>query len=107
MSKKKFSADSKVTPLGDRVLVRPFDESELESKTDSGIIIPDTVQKDKPEQGEVVAVGEGCYENGELVKPAVSVGDKVVFSKFGYDEITIEGEEYYILKSDNILAVIS
>ena len=106
MSNKKNNTDSKVVPMGDRVLVRPFEESELESKTASGIIIPETVEKDRPEQGEVIAVGEGKYENGEKVPMNIKVGDKVIFSKFGYDEVKIEGEEYYILKEDNILAVI-
>lgn len=106
MAKQANSTVEKITPLGDRVLIRPFEESELESKTDSGIILPETVKKDKPEQGEVVAVGEGRYENGELVKPRVEKGDKVIFSKFGYDEVAVESEEYYLLKEDNILAII-
>lgn len=106
MSKSKKDVENLITPLGDRVLVRPFEESELETKTDSGIILPETVEKDKPEQGEVIAVGEGKYEDGEKVPMRVSKGDKVIFSKFGYDEVTVEGEEYYILREDNILAII-
>ncbi len=105
MSKKK-DVEKRVTPIGDRVLVRPFEESELESKTASGIIIPETVEKDRPEQGEVVAVGEGKYEDGKRVPMNIKKGDKVIFSKFGYDEVKIEGEEYYILREDNILAII-
>lgn len=105
MSKKK-GVEKNVLPIGDRVLVRPFEESELESKTASGIIIPETVEKDKPEQGEVIAVGEGKYDDGVLVPMRVKEGDKVIFSKFGYDEVKIEGEEFYILREDNILAVI-
>lgn len=107
MSKKKNDIESKVVPIGDRVLVKPFEESELESKTASGIIIPETIEKDRPEQGEVVAVGEGKYEDGERIPMSVKKGDKVIFSKFGYDEVKIEGEEYYILREDNILAVIN
>ena len=107
MSKNKRDVESRVRPLGDRVLIRPFDENELETKTDSGIILPDTVEKDRPEQGEVVSVGEGKYEDGAYIPMKVSKGDKVVFSKFGYDEVTVEGEEYYIIKEDSILAVIS
>ncbi len=107
MAKNNDSKVQKITPLADRVLVRPFEESELESKTDSGIIIPDTVKQEKPEQGEVIAVGEGRYQDGELRAPQVKKGDKVIFSKFGYDEVTVEGEEYYLLKEDNILAVIN
>ena len=106
MAKKSSEAGKKLAPLGDRVLIRPFEESELESKTSSGIIIPDTVQKDKPEQGEVIAVGEGRWDRGELIKPRVKPGDRVVFSKYGYDEVTVGDQEYYILKEDNILAVI-
>ncbi|MFP4022808.1 MAG: co-chaperone GroES [Candidatus Paceibacterota bacterium] len=106
MSKNKKEAEKRVVPVGDRVLVKPFEESELESKTASGIIIPETVEKDRPEQGEVIAVGEGRFQDGERVPMSIKEGDKVVFSKFGYDEVTIEGEEYYILKEDNILAVI-
>jgi chaperonin GroES len=105
MSKKKV-VEKKVLPTGDRVLVRPFEENELESKTASGIIIPETVEKDKPEQGEVIAVGEGKYEDGKLVPVRVKEGDRVIFSKFGYDEVKIEGEEFYILREDNILAII-
>ena len=95
-----------VVPLGDRVLLRPLDLSETGSVTASGIIIPDTVSKDKPEQGEVVAVGEGKWDDGKLIKPTVKVGDRVVFSKYGYDEIKIGDKEYYILREDNILAII-
>lgn len=95
-----------VTPLGDRVLLRPLDESETGSVTASGIIIPDTVSKDKPEQGEVVAVGEGKWDDGKLIKPTVKIGDRVVFSKYGYDEIKVGDKEYYILREQNILAII-
>lgn len=94
-----------VLPLGDRVLVRPFDREESE-KTASGIYIPDTVKKEKPEEGEVVAVGDGRYDDGKLVPMRVKVGDKVVFSKYGYDEIKVDGKEYFILKEDSILAII-
>jgi len=94
-----------ITPLRDRVLVRPFSEEELEGKTASGIIIPETVDKEKPEQGEVIAVGEGAYDDGKLIPMPVKVGDRVVFSRYGYDEVKHKGEEYFIIKSENILAV--
>lgn len=94
-----------IKPLRDRVLVKP-DSTEGEEKTKGGIIIPETASKDKPQEGEVVAVGEGRMDDGELVKPGVKVGDRVIFSKYGYDEIKIEETEYYILKEDSILAVI-
>jgi chaperonin GroES len=96
-----------IIPLNDRVLVRPFDTDEMNT-TASGIIIPDTVSKEKPEQGEVVAVGEGKWnEDGDARIPlGVKVGDRVVFSKYGYDEVKYEGKEYYMLREESILAVI-
>lgn len=97
---------SGVVPLGDRVLVRPFTVEETESRNSFGIIIPDTVSKERPEQGEIVAVGEGRYEDGKLVPIKVKVGDKVIFSKYGFDEVKIDGKELYILKEDSILAVV-
>lgn len=96
----------KILPLGDRVLLKPIDSEEV-GKTASGIIIPDTVSKEKPEQGIVIAVGEGKWDDGKLTPMSVKVGDKVVFSRYGYDEIKLDGEEYYILKEDNILAIIN
>ncbi len=108
MAKKKTSKSSiGITPLRDRVLVRPLSDEELEGKTASGIIIPETVDKEKPEQGEVVAIGEGEYDDGVLVPMPVKVGDRVVFSKYSYDEVKHNGEEYFIVKSDNILAVLN
>ncbi|OHA17416.1 MAG: co-chaperone GroES [Candidatus Taylorbacteria bacterium RIFCSPLOWO2_12_FULL_43_20] len=104
--KKKNESSSKISvhPLADRVLLEPLD---VEEKNASGIIIPDTVSKEKPEQGKVVAVGEGrTDENGKIIPVKVKVGDVVLFSKYGYDDVKIEGEEYYILKEENILAII-
>jgi len=95
-----------VVPLGDRVLVRPFAVEEVETKNAFGIIIPDTVVKEKPEQGEVVAIGEGRHEHGKSIAMKVHVGDKVIFSKYGFDDVTVCGIEYYILKEENILAII-
>ena len=96
----------KIVPLGDRVLVKPIDTDELATKTGSGIIIPDTISKEKPEQGKVLAVGEGRYDDGKLIKPRVKEGDRILFSKYGYDEIKIEDEELFIIKEENILAII-
>ncbi len=95
-------------PLGDRVLLKPLTAEERGKKLPSGIIIPDTVDKEKPEQGKIIAVGPGKWnEDGDTRVPlSVKVGDTVVFSKYGYDEVKIEGEEYYILSESNILAVI-
>ena len=92
-------------PLGDRVIVKPL--SEEDNKTPSGIYIPDTA-KEKPQEGEVVAVGPGePNENGENIKPEVEIGDKVVYSKYGGTEIKVEGTEYLILSSRDILAKVS
>ena len=92
-------------PLGDRVVVKPL--SEEESKTPSGINIPDTA-KEKPQEGEVVAVGPGePNDNGEKIKPDVEKGDKVVYSKYGGTEIKVDGIEYLILSSRDILAKVS
>ena len=93
-------------PLGDRVVVLPSGK-EGEKKLASGIIIPETVDKEKPAQGTVVAVGPGKYDDGELVPMQVKVGDTVLFSKYGYDEVKIEEQEYYILSESNILGIVS
>ena|SRR3989344_3314120 len=89
-------------PAGDRVLVKP--EEPEDEKTASGIIIPDTAQKEKPERGVVIAVGEGKRnEKGDVLPMRYKVGDKVMFSKYGYDEVTIGDEEYYVITESNIL----
>ena len=90
-------AKAKLIPLGDRVVVKPKSEDE---KTKAGIIIPESASKEKPKMGEVVAIGE-LKEAKEL-----KVGDTVVFSEYGYDEIEIDGEEYYILESKKLLAIV-
>jgi|SRR5581483_7752075 len=93
---------SSIQPLGSRVLIRPFTKEELEKKTNFGIILPDS-DKEKSEQGEVLAVGPGEYKDGKLVTVNVKVGDKVVFSKYGYDEVKVGDEEYFLIKEENIL----
>lgn len=103
---------SKVTgplvPLHDRVVIRSLTEVEAGTTSTFGIIIPDTVSKEKPEQGIIVATGPGKWdEDGERRIPmSVEVGDKVVFSKYGYDEVKVAGQEYFIVSEGNILAVI-
>ena len=94
----------KITPLGDRVLVRQIDEQE--TKKNSGIFIPDSIKKEKPEEGEVIAVGNGKYVDGALMPLTVKVGDTVLFSKYGFDEIKVDDVDYIILKEENILAII-
>ena len=104
-SKNNMSVKRKIIPLGDRVLVRTL---EAITKTKSGIIIPDSVNKERPEQGTVMAVGKGrTTDEGVIIKPAVNVGDEIIFSKYGPDEITIDGEKYFILSESNILAIIN
>jgi chaperonin GroES len=89
-------------PLDDRIVVRP---SEAEEKTASGLVIPDTA-KEKPQQGEVLAVGPGrrADNTGDLIPLDISVGDTVVYSKYGGTEITIEGEDLLILTGRDVLA---
>lgn len=99
-------ADAGVQPLGDRVLLKPLSAEELGTRSVSGIIIPETVDKEKSEQGKVVAVGPGKRdENGKIVPMSVKPGDRVMFSKYGYDEVKMNGEEYYIVSESNILAI--
>jgi len=101
----KLHRAGKIIPLGDRILLKPLSQDEMNT-TASGIIIPDTISKEKPEQGMVIAVGEGRWEDGKRVPMSIKIGDKVVFSRYGYEEVKLDGEEYYILKEENILAVI-
>ena len=91
-----------ITPLHDRVLVRRLEEKE---SVKGGIIIPDTA-KEKPQEGEVIAVGNGRREKGELIPLDVKPGDRILFGKYSGNDITIDDEEYMILKEDEILAKI-
>src|SRR3989344_6311057 len=95
-----------IKPLADRVLVEPMGGKYKEGKTASGIVIPDTAEKERPEQGKIIAVGPGKYEDGKLVPVALKKGQKVLCSKYGPSEIKVEGKEYLIAKEDDILAVI-
>lgn len=96
---------STVRPLGDRVVIKPITGEA--AKTKGGIIIPETVSKEKPEQGKVIAVGDGrVADNGTLIKPKVKEGDIVLFSKYAPDEVKIDGEEYFIISESGILAII-
>ena len=100
------STFSKVRPLGSRVLIRPFSKEELLGRNSFGIILPESDSKEKSEQGKVLAVGPGEYHDGKLLSPKVSIGDKVVFSKYGYDDVLVDGEELYLIKEENILAIL-
>ena len=93
----------RIKPLSDRVLIEPMSKEE---KTKSGIYLPDTVDKERPEQGKVLAVGPGKYDDGKLIKPAVKKGDVVLFTKYGPNEIKIDDKEYLIAKEEDILAII-
>ncbi len=93
----------KIRPLHDRILVQRLEEEE---KTKGGIIIPDTA-KEKPIEGKVIAVGNGkLLENGEIRPLEVKAGDRVLFSKYAGTDIKIEGEEYLIMREDDILGII-
>ena len=89
-------------PLEDRIVGKP---GEAEETTVSGIVIPDTA-KEKPQEGEVIAVGPGRFEEGARVPLDVKVGDKVIYSKYGGTEITVEGEDYLILSARDVLAIV-
>src|ERR1700733_13637204 len=89
VSKEIFSLMPKVLPLGSRVLIRPFTREELQKKNSFGIILPGADTKEKSEQGIVLAMGPGEYHDGKLVAPRVKIGDKVVFSKYGFEDITV------------------
>lgn len=94
----------KLRPLGDRVVVKPFTKDEV---TKSGIIIPDTIDKERPERGEVIAVGPGkTLENGSTAPMGVKVGDKVVFKKYSPDEVKVDDQEYLVISESDIMAVI-
>jgi chaperonin GroES len=86
--------------------LKPLSAEEAGMKTASGILIPDTA-KEKPEQGTVVAVGPGKFEDGARVPMGVKAGDRVLFSKYGHDEVKVGGVEYYVVSESNILAVIN
>ena len=97
------ATDIKVKPLADRVVVKPLEESE---QMRGGLYIPDTA-KEKPQQGEVMAVGGGRVEDGKRVEMELKVGDKVLYGKYSGTEVTIEGEQYLILRESDVLAIVS
>ncbi len=91
-------------PLSNRVFLEPLEE---EKTTKSGIVLPDTAEKEKPVKGKVLAVGPGkVSEKGERIAMSVKVGDMVLFKKYGPDEIEIEGKKYLVGDEDDILAII-
>ena len=93
-----------IRPLGDRVIVKALAEDEV---TASGIVLPDTIDKEKPEQGEVIAVGPGKrLDSGEIAPMSVKVGDKVVFRKYSADEIKVNNEEVLVVNESDIVGII-
>jgi chaperonin GroES len=96
------ATDLKVKPLADRVVIKPLEESE---QMRGGLYIPDTA-KEKPQQGEIMAVGSGRVEDGKRVEMELKVGDKVLYGKYSGTEVTVEGEQYLILRESDVLAVV-
>ncbi len=90
-------------PLYDRVIVEP---EKTEQKSKGGVVLPDSVEKEKPQQGKVIATGKGKYVGNKFVRPEVKVGNKVLYSKFGGDEIEISGQKVIILEAKDILAIV-
>ncbi len=110
VAKKVSAARSSVPiqPLHDKVVVKPLSPEEAGMTTSFGIIIPETANKEKPEQGKVIAVGPGKVgDDNKLIPVSVKIGDRVLFSKYGYDEVKVAGQEYLIVSESNILAVIN
>ncbi len=91
-----------IKPLGDRILI---EQLPAEEKTAGGIIIPDTA-KEKPQQAKVIAVGDGKLVNGKRVPLDIKKGNKILFSKYGGDEVSVDGKELKIIKEEDVLAVI-
>lgn len=98
----KSDAAVKVQPLADRVVVKATEETE---QMRGGLYIPDTA-KEKPQQGEIVAVGPGRFEEGARVPMDLKVGDKVLYGKYSGTEVTVDGEQYLILRESDVLAVV-
>jgi chaperonin GroES len=92
-----------IKPLEDRILVKTL---EAEQTTASGLVIPDTA-KEKPQEGEVLAVGPGRFEDGQRLPLDIQVGDKVIYSKYGGTEVKYDGQEYLILSARDVLAIVS
>ncbi len=99
----KSAAGVKLAPLADRVVIKALEETETMR---GGLYIPDTA-KEKPQQGEVIAVGPGRFEKDKRVPMDVKVGDRVLYGKYSGTEVTIEGEQYLILRESDVLAIVS
>ena len=97
------AASTKIQPLADRVVIKPLEETE---QMRGGLYIPDTA-KEKPQQGEILAVGPGRFEKDKRVPMDVKVGDRVLYGKYSGTEVTVDGEQYLILKEADVLAVLA
>lgn len=96
-----------IIPLADRVLIEPLEGKYKEGKTASGIVIPDTAEKERPEQGKVIAVGPGKRgDDGKVIPLGIKKGQTVFFTKYGPSEIKVDGKEYLIAREEDILAII-
>ena len=94
-----------IKPLGDRVVIEPLEDKE--SKTKGGIYLPDTASKERPEQGKIVAMGPGRLDDdGKRIPMSVKIGDKVLFTKYGPNEIKVDEKEYLIAREEDILAIL-
>ena len=101
---KKTKATAKIEPLSDRVVVRPLEDDE---QMRGGLYIPDTA-KEKPQQGEIMAVGPGkISDQGERIAPEVKAGDMVLYGKYSGTEVTVDGKEYLILRESDVLAILN
>lgn len=104
--KKDSKNKSSLTPIGDKVLIKPLSDEDMSSRSSSGIIIPDTIDREKADRGKIIAVGEGRYDDkGNLIPMYVKKGQKVIF-QWG-DKVEYGGEEYYIVGESNILAILN
>ncbi len=98
------TSDFRIRPLGDRVVIKP---APREEQTKSGIILPDTATKERPQEGDILAVGEGRRDDsGKLIPMNVAVGDRVLFAKYSGTEVKIDDEDYLIMSEKDVLGVI-
>lgn len=103
-SRRSSSASPRVRPLRDHILIEPLKQEE---KTATGLYLPSTAEKERPEQGKVIAVGSGRVDkDGKKVPLEVKKGDRVLFSKYGPNELKVNGKEYLVVREDDILAII-
>ena len=94
----------KIKPLNDKIIIKPISEDEI---TKAGIVLPETVDKEKPEKGEVIAVGPGkLLESGQRAPLSVKVGDKIMFKKYGPDEIKVGEEELLVISEEDVIGIL-